>query len=380
MDDMGAISLLQVTIIKVYTMKYFISFVKTLLFTILADKKTKVSADDVDEIILSREQLLKLYKTSSRVLKTSYGFFRPCPSHIDFKAYLEKQGIWYKRIIDLTKMSESDINYFIKSEKSYYQRHHYRNSPQTFSANRIMGTETIARLLSIENLTPHTQFVNLCVDNLPPMFGTLMEFSKGVYPLKLGEELKTRIKPSVQRHLVNLNVLDSICYEKDHRPGNYNIIQDNNGDVVDICAFDNDCQWTFFPSFTPNFKSYAGSSHLIKGKLFNRPFLDRKLFDRIENLTRSNLYDSLESYLNVLQIEACWWRIQKIRNSLKRALTIGRLRLLDDEEWNEDTMKDELNGKYGNTYLCILYNWYETCLKKYPNVFERNNFNLYEDA
>lgn len=59
--------------------------------------------------------------------------------------------------------------------------------------------------------------------------GTFMLEAKGISPVSLTKKQRKKVAPSFQRNCSDLNILDAICYEKDHRPGNYNVLIDKDG-------------------------------------------------------------------------------------------------------------------------------------------------------
>lgn len=343
------------------------------LFSTLCSKQVCLDNLDIESLTVKGSDVLRLYKTSSGVLKLRQGFFRTCLDNSGEEA----RRSFYNRLAYYIQIEDNVIEYIIRNEQRQSSKGKSINIPQMDNARRIMSTEAIANILGLSYMIPHSKFVRLKIEDLPVQFGTLMETSDGIYPLKLGEKLKNSIAPAIQCHLLNLNILDAICYEKDHRPGNYNIILNNYGKAESISAFDNDCQWTFFPAFNYNFSSYLGSSSLVKKGHFNRPYLDKNLYENMQQMTKVLMTEALSPYLNTLQIAACWYRFRKVRQAINRSFASKRLRLLEVGEWDVNTMKVELSGKYGDTYLSILYNWYETACAKYPQIFTESNFNLY---
>ena len=343
------------------------------LFRTICSKHVCLDNLDVENLTVKGSDILRLYKTSSGVLKLRQGFFRTCFDN----SSEEERRRFYNRLADYIQIEDNVIEYIIRNEQRQSSMGKSINLPQMDNARRIMSTETIANMLGLSYMVPHSRFVRLKIEDLPVQFGTLMKTSDGIYPLKLGEKLKDCIAPAIQCHLLNLNILDAICYEKDHRPGNYNIILNRYGKAENVSAFDNDCQWTFFPAFNCNFSSYLGSSSLVKIGHFNRPYLDMDLYENMQQMTKVMMTEVLSPYLNNLQIAACWYRFLKVRQAINKSIASKRLRLLEVGEWDANTMKEELSGKYGNTYLSILLNWYETARAKYPQIFSESNFNLY---
>lgn len=217
---------------------------------------------------------------------------------------------------------------------------------QIYNAVRCIGTYRMAKLLGLESLIPETEYAIVCVDNSKKLFGTVMKQASGVGADKIAQAEKEKIiTPSLQRMLNNLNILDVICLEKDHRPSNYNIVIDKNK-AHSVVAFDNDSPNSFGLGGI-NFATYAGCSPwIVEGRL-NRPYIDRGVADNIINLDEQMLFDEMNELLNSFQLHALQSRIEEV----KKVLRDSSYKFLDESEWNIDTINEELSGKYGNTYL-----------------------------
>ena len=236
--------------------------------------------------------------------------------------------------------------------------HHRRNRKggkwEFSNANRQMATEAMARLVGLGYMFPHSEFVMVTTPSGESMRGTLMANAEGELTEGItAERSKTACSPALQRELMKLNVLDTITYERDHRPGNYNIILDGEGKATGLSVFDNDAEMTFAP-LPASTHSGSGSSCLV-GVGINRPFMDADLANKIQLLKKEDVRKALKSYLNKIQIFMCWRRIL----SLKKAISISSNRegfLLKNEQWSEETVAIELSGKYGRTYLDTFVN------------------------
>lgn len=405
------------------------------LIKILASHQTNIHKECVKDVFLKQTDIIKHIHSGSHVIQTKQGFFRYCPLHtplLDFywqrveyhlktvpfnnndSDFLYKHLANTDNLINFVKYCISrrytddiyerfasnshlpgissyspvnvdefdrnlyDLAYYISADISQYKKNKFRNQPQTFSANRIMAQEALAKLLGIENLFPHTDFVNLHIDNQIPAFGIMMDASRGIYPLKLRDKLSLSITPNLQRELTMLNFHDVICNEKDHRPGNYHILMDEtNSKATHISVFDNDCRWTFFPTKSVTFKTYAGASPLLNDKGdINRPYLDKDFADRLIKITKDNLYKNLNPYLNKLQLSTCYAKIVKLKKAVLKTSKKHQGFLIEQDKWNDSTIHEELSGKFGNTYLHIYYHWYERMLKEHPEIFNSFNINM----
>ena len=224
------------------------------------------------------------------------------------------------------------------------------------------------------DMFPKVKLCKITVDEGREWIGTMMDYAEGIYPLNLKEGLKDAISTKTQKILVNLHVLDAICFEKDHKPGNYNIVTDD-GFIVNISVFDNDCPWTFFPSFSPNFSNYDKSSTIIKNGQMNVPCIDERFAERILGVEAEELKGALEPYLNRIQIAALLSRLEKIKRAILKSIEnedsfIIRL----GKEWPKATMLEEIQtDRWGNSYLKILSNRWEFIKENYPWVLKNHN-------
>ena len=245
-----------------------------------------------------------------------------------------------------------NIHALLKYVKNAMTRH-YRNRGGGYfefsSVNRVMGTEAVAKLLGIEHLFPHTEFIELHVEELQ-MRGTLMEVAAGETTNRIPKEKSySVVSPVLQSELTTLNILDAITFERDHRPGNYNIILGSDGKVCKISVFDNDAVMTFAP-FPLSTHSGSGSSCVVKNGLINRPHMDEQLALKILSLKKKELKSALKQYLNCIQLAFCWRRVVLLKRAIQKSMKDEHF-LLKQSEWSEETLKEELSGKWGRTYL-----------------------------
>lgn len=406
-----------------------------LIIKLLASHRTVIREECVKDIFLDKTDIIKHIHSGNHVIQTKQGFFRFCPLHAPLQDFYRQRINYHLKaipfnqfdfdflntylstsdnLLDFVKFCVSrrytddiykgfsqkshilgimsyksanedefnrnlyDLAYCISADVSQYKKNKFINRPETFSANRIMAQEALAKLLGIENIFPHTDFVNLHINNQIPAFGIMMDASRGIYPLKLRNKLSQSITPNLQRELVVLNFHDVICNEKDHRPGNYHILMDEtNTKATHISVFDNDCRWTFFPTKSVTFKTYAGASPLLNANgEINRPYLDKDFADRLIKITKDDLYGSLNPYLNKLQISACYAKIVKLKKAIVKTSKNHKVFLIEQDKWNDTTIREELSGKFGNTYLHIYYHWYERMLREHPEIFNSFNINM----
>lgn len=227
-----------------------------------------------------------------------------------------------------------------------------------FGYNRAKAQCVVAKHLGLENLICSISLGKI-ERNGQMIFGSLMARAPGVNPNSLSRgKLDSYASPQLLSSLISLNLLDVICNEKDHRPGNYNVILDKFGKGCSVVAFDNDSPLSFFPTIKVNMTSYFGSSAMIDTNgCINRVGLDARLADRILKINFGILSLDLKPYLNRLQIFTLKRRIMRVQEAIIRTIRIKRNFLRKGGDWSDTDVLEDLSGKYGRTYLYILCNW-----------------------
>lgn len=218
---------------------------------------------------------------------------------------------------------------------------------QTYNACRSIAFRRMAELLKVENLIPPTYYAWLHIDRVGDLFGTVMEQAPGEC---MDDEDNKRRKevcsPALQRSLAQLNLLDVLCQEKDHRIDNYHVVIEN-GYASYVTAFDNDSPASFGVGGI-TFTTYMGCSPWAYGKKLNRPYVDKTLADAVMQIDDKTLRQSMNGLLNCFQMAALRKRIKKVKTVLASAEDSVMLR---KEQWSKDTISKELSGEYGETYL-----------------------------
>lgn len=202
-----------------------------------------------------------------------------------------------------------------------------------FAAVRSISSRIVAEELGLSRMITDARLCRLRLGK-ESILGVLSDSAAGT---RMSD---TAIKPCgvFQKELTSLALLDAICNQPDHGPNNYNVCADGT-----VCAFDNDNPRTFFPTT-------GVSSVLTSNGMINRPLLDKKLAEKLAQLDKKSLNNRLKPYLNLLQRKALFSRINKINKAIIKS---GVAFLADDTQWSDATVKEELSGKYGNTYLTI---------------------------
>ena len=215
-----------------------------------------------------------------------------------------------------------------------------------FNAVRALASEAVAEAVGLEHMATNTRFCTLHMEDGSELFGLLSDSAPGL------RMMDTHVEPSgsLQRELMDLFLLDILCYQMDHGPNNYSVTVDENG-TASVCAFDNDSPVTFFPHCTVS-RPLAGCTPLKdkKGRIL-RPFVGREIARRIQAVNTHKLGKQLAPYLNRLQIAALSGRFRLLRKAIREAQKQNENFLIPADGWGEQTVKCEMSGKYGMTYL-----------------------------
>lgn len=316
--------------------------------------EVEINCDSLPIYKFAEDEVSYVFHTTNNMIKTPKGYFRFCWKHEPFETHRKHMAEYYDSISNrLDNASRRDV--FVNQEMAYWRSHNNGVKYQTLNAGKMMAEEAIASLFGVERLLTKTHFCRVRIGNGEELVGTMMSDAGGVDVRFLKNYYLDAITPQLVCDLNNLNILDAVCYEKDHRPGNYHLILNKEKKAVSLCAFDNDSPWAFSPFGTMGFKSYENSSCLTKDGKINRPYVDAGLAESVLQLDKATFYERLTPYLNKIQLKVCWKRICK----LKLALNKSRSSFKERNKWDEHTVKDELSGKYGRTYLMVLINLYE---------------------
>lgn len=236
--------------------------------------------------------------------------------------------IWYMRAM----MACLDTQKTAKGKTRYY-----------YNALRAISTEIVAKHLKAEALVTQSTWCRLDIDG-DIRYGVLSFAAEG----QRAADVQCSLTGAMQRDLISLHVLDALCFQQDHGPNNYNIIQGESAKVA-ICAFDNDNPNTFFPINRVNMP-LAGSAPLVVEGRFQRPYISKDFAEALLQLDEGLLLAELRPWLNNMQLKALLLRLQQLQSAIKNSEVL----LLSDEEWDETTLQKELAGEYGKTYLVKL--------------------------
>ena len=221
-----------------------------------------------------------------------------------------------------------------------------RKKHDFFSASAFFATARLNDFFNL-NLVSRPRFASL-KSGLVNCIGFVCDDCN----FKFDSDQKYDLTPKLQHDLNNLHILDVLCYQLDHGPNNFSIILKNN-EICGICAFDNDANKTFSIKTNIDFSASWNSSPLALNGIYNRPFLDQKIYALFIRTKRKDLRKSLTPFLSNLQILALEIRFKKLRKAMINAVKLGKTTLLSENDWTEKTLAVELNGSYGRTYTYI---------------------------
>lgn len=233
-----------------------------------------------------------------------------------------------------------------------YCNHLHNGEYNCYNSSRSIVTFKVACMLGLDYLIPNSYYGHLMVDS-KDHFGVFVDYVDGFKPKK-GNNYP--IHPLFQRDTIALNVLDTICNERDHNPGNYFVKLNERGEVYSLSAFDNDAPTTLLPSFA-DVKSYLGSSPLIVSNIFNRPFISARLYKVIDSTLLSD-FDSLLGSCSKIEISFVKYRFWRLKEAIRKSVIAGNTAILEDEKWSLLTISQEMDGSYGNTYMKIFVEHY----------------------
>lgn len=214
-----------------------------------------------------------------------------------------------------------------------------------FSAMKSIASKIVAESMGLGHMITSAEFCKVEIEDEFTLYGVMSAAANGNRMLDLN------IEPtgSLQKELLNLNILDLVCFQSDHGMNNYNIYEYDNQYL--ICAFDNDNPNTFLPIPTIRHNFLGCSSIVDKHGCFNRPYISGELIENLQKINIPSLRKNLKEYLNFLQIAALVFRIKKIQRIFGKLVNYNPQCVLENGQWNAQTVLCEMSGKYGETYL-----------------------------
>lgn len=219
---------------------------------------------------------------------------------------------------------------------------------QTNLAVKQIGTYRLAKLFGIDNLVVKSEFVKLItLDN--EKLGVLTDKAMGISAENFGE-LNCSVDPKFQRDLTCLQILDTITNEQDHNPDNC-LFEVKDGRLVSLTAFDNEGCFGLNTNLHKGLCWGAVSPLLNKENMINLPHVSKSLAGKILSVESDDIRENLEDLLSNDQIDSCIKRFDCLKEALVNTISVNNNFLLDDDQWSDDTILQEISGEYDNTYL-----------------------------
>lgn len=213
---------------------------------------------------------------------------------------------------------------------------------QTFNSSKSIVSKLVADYFTVGELIPRTYYARLEFDGKQRV-GVVVESAVGADPGLFERRLAPQeIAPPLQKSLLSLWVLDQVCYQKDHRPGNY-FVGRSDSRYSSVSAFDNDCPTTLFPTASVLFTTYTGIRPMFDKRGSCRvPYLSKQLYEAFEKLKVEDLQYLVANVCSRMEITMLCRRAFSLRNKLIKNVANEKLKLLSDGEWSVDTMQEEL--------------------------------------
>lgn len=319
------------------------------------------------------KQILKTKSCRARFLNMG-DFSVSSPIYSYFKG-----GDFVKIGLDDTLLSyhkRQSIDTFLQyawSEICTHKKNRHSGAYQSFSYCRSKCQQEIYELFGVSRLMCPIKLVKLKGAS-SSYLGSIQQQAQGINPLSYAKgQLADRLSPIIIRDLNIMNILDVLCNERDHRPGNYNIVLNEEGLAVSIQSFDNDSDLSFFPFFNID-RPLRGCPGLVNSEgLIYLKNMDGEFVERFLKVSSKELKDVVKPYLNVIQTHALITRFNKIKTALTKTIKCNPNFLkYEEESWTSLDLEAELESKCLN-YTSLLCSWYEG--DKDPVILRQNNWN-----
>ena len=225
---------------------------------------------------------------------------------------------------------------------------------ETFSAVRALSTYALAEMLGVGYLIPRCDFVKIRI-NGKEKYGVLTEEAKGESPLSHPYSQRARrVTPQLLCSLTDLNLLDAISRDNDHRVGNYHVVTDESQNYISILSYDNDSPDSYRLSADVGSANLVGCSGFLDKRGFvNRAHLSERSASALTSIGESQIRARLP-YLSKAQIWFLIRRIEKVKKAIARSAEACGDFLLEDSEWSTEHIRKDISGEYGKTYLMSL--------------------------
>lgn len=216
-----------------------------------------------------------------------------------------------------------------------------------FSACRTISSWNLAKCLGLQRLYSSAELVRLKIDREEDLVGVLC-------PLAMGTRAYDKcvvITPELQKEFISLKILDILCNQPDHWVNNYNVVVNSQGRAVSVCAFDNDNHNTFNPNPSISIACYnGGDSFFDKKGLIRVPYMDSVLAEKILQVKFDEIRELLCHYLTSLQLFCLRIRLKRLKTAIRQTRK-KKFDFFADGCFSIETIRKEVEGEYGHTYL-----------------------------
>lgn len=219
---------------------------------------------------------------------------------------------------------------------------------ENFSANKQLATYTLACLLGVPELITPVR-VGAFLENGIRKVGTIMDKAPGYPPSDITPQRRANLeRTTFLKDLTNLEYLDALCYQLDHRLDNYYVVENEDGRIARVVAFDNDAARTFFVRSKLPAGTYAGCSAVVGADgLVARPYMDSAFARAVCDCKRKQL-QPLREFMSSMQFNSLCKRIQQLKKAIQKTAEVKSDFLVSD--WRSVDPKAELDDTYGCTY------------------------------
>ena len=250
------------------------------------------------------------------------------------------------------KLNVNLKDFFLYSSRELVQRCVSSNIDegdyQTNLAAKQLATYKLAKHLAIDNIVVKSEFVKLITDRGEKV-GVITDKANGEELARLKNK-NLKVHPNFQLELTNLQILDTITDEQDHDPFNC-AFKVKDGQIIGVIAFDNEGSFGLGEDLKKGLIWEKISPILDEDNKLNLPYMSKNLSEKILNTTGKDIDTIFKDILSDDQINSFKIRFNKLKNAMIDRIKSDKNFLLSDEQWSDNTLKEELSEVYGNTYL-----------------------------
>ena len=229
---------------------------------------------------------------------------------------------------------------------------------------RNVAASRFAKLLGVGELIVDTEKTTLNMNDGVQKKGILMQEAKGedaadarnniIRKAYLDQDdrlnfdataaARKAVTGKFQKSMADLQVLDALMSQGDRHAHNF-MVDSSAGDFGTVQGIDNDFSFGTLSLYGKNgFVGNYGRSPINEEGKMSIPYMSEQLKNGIIDVTREELYFALQDVLRSEEIEACWKRICQMQIAILLDIHNyqslgGTNRYLNDDEWNEETLK-----------------------------------------